>query len=127
MQINDHVLFDVRGVLWLTETPLAKRPEGLEELDHLFDGLISQHIANHSEPTSGLEKNIFGGKSFDRFFVLIQLWSENQKEIQQQIKSCLELIPKSDERAQVLVIGTKGDEKLNAFAKDFPHIQFKVI
>ncbi len=127
MRINDHVLFDIRAILWLSEKPLTQRPEGLGELDHLFDGLISRHIANQTSASATSEKNIFGGKSFDRDLILIQLWDQDTNKMDQQIKGCLELVARKEEQAKVLLISPQARERRDGLAKKFPQVHFEII
>lgn len=107
----DQVTYDIRGIVWLTDRPLAKFPEHFKELDYLFDGLIAQHVSHLPKEETKFEKNIFTGQSFNRPLVLIQMWNEDKAKLEKELSDALVLIPGKGEHPQVLVLG----ESANSF------------
>lgn len=127
MNISDKVLSEVRGILWITENPLNHLPSGTEELDHLFDGLIHHHIANHKIIDATIEKNIFTCSSFGRDLVLIQLWSNDQKLIEQEIAKCLALVPGKSDHPSVLVIDKQNTNRTKNLSSKNKEFHFEAI
>lgn len=111
----DLITHEVRGIIWLTDKPLANFPSCFQELNYLFDGLIGQHVANASHGSLGSEKNVFIGRSFDRDIVLIQIYGFEKTERLKILHDTVPIIPGQSEHANVLLIAKEDSSQL---AKD---------
>src|SRR5690606_14326236 len=110
---------EIRAILWLSEKPLTSDLPHFNELDYLFDGLLSHHVKLRKNITE-YEKNIFSGRSFNRDLLLIQLAGKDKTKIEKDLEQTLALIPGKGEHPHVLVCGDQAKNfNLNSFKKKF--------
>tara|TARA_R110000868_G_scaffold99515_2_gene273779 strand:+ start:3174 stop:3551 length:378 start_codon:yes stop_codon:yes gene_type:complete len=123
----DHINQDVRGIIWISDKPLAQIPTHFKELDYLFDGLIANKISHSVASEDQFEKNIFSGKSFDHDLIMFQFYSDDTTRIQKELTELLQLVPGKNDNAKVVILGaenTKLNEKAlkNSYSLKFVRI-----
>ena len=115
----EKVTHEVRAILWISENPLSSDLKFFNELDYLFDGLLSHHLKLRTE-TTDYEKNIFSGRSFNRDLLLIQLYGKDKQKLEKDLEQSLALIPGRTEHPHVLVCGEQAKNfNLNTYKKKF--------
>lgn len=115
--ILDQITSQTRGIVWLTSKPLAELPKHFEDLDYLFDGIISKKISQLDVIDQHFEKNLFSGKSFEKDLLLIQLWGTDSAKLNKELIEALALVPAKDDGSKIIVLGEE--------ASKFPEKNFK--
>jgi len=115
--ILDQITSQIRGIVWLTSKPLAALPKHFEDLDYLFDGIISKKISQYEVSEQHFEKNLFSGKSFEKDLLLIQLWGIDSTKLNKELLEALALVPGKDDGSKIIVLGEE--------ASKFPEKNFK--
>ena len=107
----NQITSQVRGIVWLTGKPLAEHPIHFQDLDYLFDGIISKKVAGEEENTQPVfEKNLFSGKSFDKDLVLIQLWGNDSTKLNKELIEALNLVPSKEDGSKIVVLGEEASK-----------------
>lgn len=124
----DLVTPEVMGVFWITKSPLRRSLAGFDQLNYLFDGLISQFVA--SEEVSEKRANIFFTENFNQtiFLAHLNISGISHSEIAGEIDEQIALIQANAKgRKRLLVIqdsDSDWDQQLN---KRYPQFNFQKI
>jgi len=120
-KILDRLTPEFQGAIWVGNGPLDTNLPGFPELNYLFDGLISQSIAEYSlserkKSLSFFTKN-FGENFFLHYYVEISKFPVSI------------LDNKLSHRNKVLIINANAKTKIatEVFEKYFPEITFEII
>ena len=63
--LTEQITPEFLGIIWVTKDQLNKRPKYFDQIDYLFNGLLT-----HSNLAAPHKKSIYMGKSYGRPFFL---------------------------------------------------------
>lgn len=121
-QFNPEVL----GVFWLTRDELNRDLIGFDELNYLFDGLISQYLYGLTEKKAE-HAHIFFSENFKARIFLAHLKTKDitKSQIASEIDEHLALIPPSENhRKKILVFDKTEHNWINELKKRYPQYDF---
>ncbi|EQC50154.1 hypothetical protein M899_2844 [Bacteriovorax sp. BSW11_IV] len=84
---------DLAGLIWITDEKLLDRPNGFNELDYFFDGLLTQFAAQPEVPS--FKTTFFSTESFGNDFSLTHLQPGEEK-IEKDLENIMGLLHKKD-------------------------------
>ncbi|RLA61898.1 MAG: hypothetical protein DRQ89_10380 [Epsilonproteobacteria bacterium] len=91
------------GIIWVTKDQLLEKPEKFDQIDYLFNGLITKSMAQNSSGKKGL----FMGNSFGHPFFLAH-FKEDAPNFEKEMNEAMEMIYKLGLKSnKVLVISEK--------------------
>jgi hypothetical protein len=115
---------DVKGILWLSDSPLHEFPEHYFELDYLFDGILSKFTMQFSKDQQQ-SLSFFKAEQFDNPIYLIHT---SESEIgPQQINDFMQTIPSPAKTGQWIIIDKRGNFNVKALEQKSPGLKFTAI
>ena len=118
---------DILGVLWITSEELSRDLLGFDELNYLFDGLISQYL--YGQQKLGVEinihkSNIFFTKNFNQniFLTHIEFNDNLENAINNQMTLVIE--NKNGERNKIIVLNQTESKLSSDLFKSYPQFEF---
>ena len=118
---------DILGVLWITSEELSRDLLGFDELNYLFDGLISQYL--YGQQKLGVElnihkSNIFFTKNFNHNLFLTHIeFNENlDKAINDQM--ALVVANKNSERKKIIIFNQTESKLSSDLNNRYPQFEF---
>lgn len=127
-KVVDQFTPEILGVFWITDEELSRDLLGFDELNYIFDGLISQYLYGQKEVITDLDKtNIFFSKNFDQklFLAHIKMHSGIAGILDEHIALIQE--NKNSERKKILLFNTTGKDLGSDLVKRYPHFDFKTL
>jgi hypothetical protein len=125
-QFTPHVL----GMFWFTQEELGRDLLGFDDLNYLFDGLISQYIYGN-EKTIDSHINIFFTENFRQRIFISHLKTQGlaKSQISGEIDEHIALISAANKsvevtRKKILVFDQSGLEWTTELKKRFPQFEF---
>ena len=118
---------DILGVLWITTEELSRDLLGFDELNYLFDGLISQYL--YGQQKLGVEinihkSNIFFTKNFNQNIFLTHFELNNNLENAINDQMTLVIENKNSERKKIIVFNQTDSKLSSDLFKRYPQFEF---
>ena len=127
-QFTPHIL----GVFWFTNEDLGRELSGFDDLNYLFDGLISQYI--YGKEKAIRHAHIFFTKNFNEKIFLTHLKTQelNKAQVMANIHDHIILIEGSkkdleEKRKTILVLDKTHHEFILELKKNYPHFEFQAL
>ncbi len=123
--LADMVTPEIIGLFWITPAPLSRELASFDQLNYLFDGLLSQMI--YGESSSRSRANIFFTDNFNQTLFLAHLNTEgsSKSEIAGEIDEQVALIQSNaNDRRKVLVISSSHADWTAELSKRYSQFEF---
>ncbi len=121
--VIDQFTPDVRGVLWITQEELSQTLLGFDELNYLFDGLLSQFIYGQVVNQVLLNANIFFTQNFNQtlFLAHIKVNINIKSNIDEQLALLAE---SSNKNNKIIVYDTTDKIRIAELTERYPRFDF---
>lgn len=123
--LADMVTPEIIGLFWITAAPLSRELSSFDQLNYLFDGLLSQMI--YGESSSKSRANIFFTDNFNQTLFLAHLNTEgsSKSEISGEIDEQVALIQSNAvQRKKVLVLNSDKVDWVSELSKRYSQFEF---
>lgn len=123
--LTDLVTPEIVGIFWITTKPLDRSLRGFDQLNYLFDGLLSQFL--YGEEKADSRANLFFTDNFNKSFFLAHIKTQgaSPSEISGEIDEQVALIQSNAlNRNKVLVIQDTDFNWLPDLNKRYSQFQF---
>ncbi len=121
----DHVTPEVIGIFWLTSKPLDRALLGFDQLNYLFDGLLSQFI--YGENITDKRSNIFFTDNYSKTLFLAHIKTEgaSPSELSGDIDEQIALVQSNIQgRFNILVVQDTTNDWLKELQKRYDQFTF---
>lgn len=129
LSILDQFTPDVLGIFWITNEDLSRELCSFDDLNYLFDGLISQYIYGQ-ETTSAKHAHIFFTENFNAKIFLAHLCTRHltKSQIAGDIDEQIALIQAAKNENKIILILDKTQGQWHSeIKKRYPQFEFRVL
>ena len=110
---------EVGGIFWITNSQLSDSSIFFNDLDYIFDGLISEFLFQNKEKTA--KTNTFCTKSFGSNLWLVQIDSNtSSSDIDEQVA-----LISSTTNKKIIIVGDTNSKWFNEIPKRYTQIKFE--
>lgn len=123
--LTDLATPEIVGIFWITTRGLDRSLEGFDQLNYLFDGLLSQFL--YGEEVTSRRANLFFTDNFNKSLFLAHIKTEgaSKSEISGEIDEQVALIQShASDRNKILVIQDTDHNWLNELDKRYSQFKF---
>lgn len=123
--LRDLATPEIVGIFWITSHSLDRTLDGFDQLNYLFDGLLSQFL--YGEEVTSRRANLFFTENFNKSLFLAHIKTEgaSRSEISGEIDEQVALIQSNaSERNKILVIQETDHDWLPDLTKRYSQFQF---
>ncbi len=126
-EIIDQFTPDVVGIFWITKQVLNRDLKGFDELNYLFDGLISQYLYGQLDEKHLERKNTFFTHNFNKLLFLAH--TQENAQTKQQLIEHMNILRynQTEERRKILVLDESELTIQKSLQDQYPQFIFQPI
>jgi hypothetical protein len=128
----DQFLPKVLGLFWFTAEDLGRDLAGFDDINYLFDGLISQFIYGKEEETTAKHTHIFFTENFKERIFLTHMKTQglSKSQVAGEVDEHIALVGNhskvvQSDRKTILILDTTADNWIAELKKRYPQFEFR--
>lgn len=107
------------GLIWITSEELPARPNGFNELDYFFDGLLTHFTQTQkNNGPAKFNKTFFSTEAFGKAFALTHLKISDEK-IESELEAIFKVLHSNQDDPRKIAVLNMSDKPLKLDAKRF--------